>query len=726
MHPQWWSRLVALVLLAVGLSGSLSTSASAEPTIKTLSAPEVEPKNVFAHGDGSVTIANSNCATYPEKSEENGAVTISPEGSVLSEIPRVEGEWNTLSCVNNLVAGFDNTTYITQAGQAAKNYPYRVIATRNGARLWADPIPYPGKKCSSKPARIQSMALGQDGNLYVATYWPYTSGPCPEQDGIASIDPATGVKRFNEILPYTGSSVRSFSEIMPYENGVAILNGNKVFYYNFEGEVESGKTFTAASGEEVIAEMKIVPETGRIYWLTMVYNPKTNKWEKTVFYRDMGGSTNEKVTLSGEKILLGISITPSNGVVIDWQEESGTKGFSYVNEAGSVVYEQVLTTETGATVQDAGLPWGLMVDDFGNVIVRRMIDQVTGDKDRNIVVDSFSPAGIKTRLFNSASLGTNEKVDSFTSTSALTQSMGEGYVYLALCHIEGKISSGCDATKNPIVISIWDSSLGTYDYPRSAIFGAGQEKLSYVALGDSYSSGEGVPDFIAPSDENGCHRSYDAYPVFLTSVLSPSLRLDAFVACSGAETIDVEGGMNGEQPQLKSLSSRTDIVTVTIGGNDIGFGAFAARCVYPFGSCDSSSAEYEYSMEEVEVLPANLEELYSEIESRSENAEIYVVGYPQVAPEPGTGCGILLTTSEEEAAREVVTALDEAIEEAVEEMGGGFTYVDPTTGTSPFIGHELCMEESYFNGATLPEKAYSFHPNMSGQHAYAELIYEAL
>ncbi|HEX5743924.1 MAG TPA: hypothetical protein VFX84_00515, partial [Candidatus Saccharimonadales bacterium] len=64
-----------LALLALGLCSGLSTSAFAEPTVEILSAPEVEPKSAYAHGDGSVTIADGNCSTYGEEAEEeNGAV----------------------------------------------------------------------------------------------------------------------------------------------------------------------------------------------------------------------------------------------------------------------------------------------------------------------------------------------------------------------------------------------------------------------------------------------------------------------------------------------------------------------------------------------------------------------------------------------------------------------------------------------------------------------------
>jgi lysophospholipase L1-like esterase len=415
--------------------------------------------------------------------------------------------------------------------------------------------------------------------------------------------------------------------------------------------------------------------------------------------------------------------------VAEWKEchLCSTKGFDYINEEGSVVYEKTLSAETGASVQEAGLTSGTMVDDFGNVIVRRIMDEISGDHDRNVVVDSFSPEGVKTRLFNSSSLATEGVKDSFTTYSALAYgAMSKGHIYLPICHEEGKITEGCSTSMNPEVVSISDTTIGEYDYPRSAIFTAGAERSSYVALGDSYSSGEGVPSFIPPSDEDGCHRSYDAYPAYLAATV-PALRLDAFVACSGAKTTDVEEEFKEEVSQLYSLGSDTKVVTITIGGNDIGFGGFAEECV--ISTCDSSSPAYEYSMEQIATyLPEKLENTYRLIHEYAESAEVFVVGYPQVVSETEPECGVIFAKSEEQASREVVTALDEVIQKEAEAAEGKFVYVNPDAEGSPFIGHELCVEEaeSYFNGFYFPETEYSFHPNERGQQAYAELIAEVL
>lgn len=97
-----------------------------------------------------------------------------------------------------------------------------------------------------------------------------------------------------------------------------------------------------------------------------------------------------------------------------------------------------------------------------------------------------------------------------------------------------------------------------------ALTGAGQAQaaenaaLDYVALGDSYSSGLGSGSYDSGSGD--CKRSSKAYPSLWAAANSPSSF--AFTACSGARTGDVTGS------QLGPVNSGTDLVSITVGGND--------------------------------------------------------------------------------------------------------------------------------------------------------------
>jgi len=112
---------------------------------------------------------------------------------------------------------------------------------------------------------------------------------------------------------------------------------------------------------------------------------------------------------------------------------------------------------------------------------------------------------------------------------------------------------------------------------------------AYVALGDSYASGEGLQSnattYISPSNSDGCHRSVNAYPAMVAANLNVGVtQFEAygsggFVACSGATSKDLLSGENGEPAQLSALSSATRWTTVTVGGDDLHFSIVLLGCL---------------------------------------------------------------------------------------------------------------------------------------------------
>ena len=135
---------------------------------------------------------------------------------------------------------------------------------------------------------------------------------------------------------------------------------------------------------------------------------------------------------------------------------------------------------------------------------------------------------------------------------------------------------------------------GTVEFAHPLLAGPAR----YVALGDSYSAGEGVPAFDPgtakdvspdPSDpnDNTCHRSIGSYGRLLAAdpAVNSNLGPAVFAACSGAVTEDVETpnpANAGEIAQKDQLSPFTNTVTLTLGGNDIGFSDLAQACVVGF------------------------------------------------------------------------------------------------------------------------------------------------
>jgi hypothetical protein len=99
---------------------------------------------------------------------------------------------------------------------------------------------------------------------------------------------------------------------------------------------------------------------------------------------------------------------------------------------------------------------------------------------------------------------------------------------------------------------------------------------TYLALGDSYSAGEGLEPFL-PSPRPECHRSPFAYPMLMRFEQS---MLTEFRARSGAVTQDVDLGIvGGHAPQLDDEPRpEVSLVTITIGGNDVVFSRVVQAC----------------------------------------------------------------------------------------------------------------------------------------------------
>ena len=248
--------------------------------------------------------------------------------------------------------------------------------------------------------------------------------------------------------------------------------------------------------------------------------------------------------------------------------------------------------------------------------------------------------------------------------------------------------------------------------------------LEYVALGDSYSAGFGLLPVVAGSPD-GCYRAEQNYPHRIAAELGLTL---TDMTCSGAVTanIDLLGQttMNGVGPlplQGSALSATTDIVTLTIGGNDLGFGTVAQQCIKlnnatesplllpGFPNCKNyfepipGDDALLYKLDNT-VSPA-LERVFAYIAAQAPNAKVFVLGYPQIAPDFAhhpTGCysspvgptwpnppfpqnTVPYSATDIFYLHHIENAMDDAIETAAGVHG--FTFI-PTWEAS--AGHTVC------------------------------------
>ena len=221
----------------------------------------------------------------------------------------------------------------------------------------------------------------------------------------------------------------------------------------------------------------------------------------------------------------------------------------------------------------------------------------------------------------------------------------------------------------------------------------------YVALGDSYSSGVGAGDYTSAGGD--CDVSTAAYPYLWDGANSPSSFSDE--ACSGATTTDVIDS------QLGALSGSTSLVSITVGGDNVGFTSVMETCVLDSTSSCVSAVDTAENEAETE-LPAQLDTLYGDISADAPNAHVVVLGYPELYDlSESSGCTGLSTTDRTDL-NQAADTLDSVIETQAEDYG--FTFVDVRPY---FSGHEICDSNAWLHSLNFLDIDESYHPTAAGQ-----------
>jgi lysophospholipase L1-like esterase len=268
--------------------------------------------------------------------------------------------------------------------------------------------------------------------------------------------------------------------------------------------------------------------------------------------------------------------------------------------------------------------------------------------------------------------------------------------------------------------------------------------LSYVALGDSYSAGDGDGSYLSGTGYRGneCLRSGLAYPELVAKRLGnpdPDQQDSAkptfdFHACTGAEIPDFSGSQltaskDRVPPQLDFLRGGTDevgLVTFTIGGNDAGFGPVMQYCATRTAKDPSCKAHSEKAVNaELATIEGRLIKLYGQIKNAprlDKDATVIVTGYPRFFPlrqaaKCPTGDPF---HSFEPADMAWINSVIKSLDEKIADAAGiaKITYVDDYDA---FGGHELCQSHPYLFSGIIPQIT-SFHPTAEGQAALADLF----
>ncbi|MBV1852697.1 SGNH/GDSL hydrolase family protein [Catellatospora sp. NEAU-YM18] len=217
--------------------------------------------------------------------------------------------------------------------------------------------------------------------------------------------------------------------------------------------------------------------------------------------------------------------------------------------------------------------------------------------------------------------------------------------------------------------------------------------VQYVALGDSYSSGVG-----AGSESGTCQRSPNAYPALWAAANAPASYTS--VACSGATTTTVINS------QLSALSSSTTLVSISIGGNDMGFSNIMSTCALQ-GTTQCVAAVQAAEDKARSSLTGLLNNVYNGIRSKAPNARVVVLDYP-VFYQLGTTCVGLSATSHAKI-DEGINLIDDIIRSAAQ--AHGFVFADVR---SIFVGHQLCSGDKWLHALNFASLSISYHPTSKG------------
>jgi hypothetical protein len=240
----------------------------------------------------------------------------------------------------------------------------------------------------------------------------------------------------------------------------------------------------------------------------------------------------------------------------------------------------------------------------------------------------------------------------------------------------------------------------------------------WVGLGDSYAAGPLIPN--QSLNPLGCLRSDKNYAHLSATAVGKSL---SDVSCSGATTEDMTAAQDvtpgpANPPQLNALSAATQTVSLTIGGNDIGFTSIIESCASanPFGhpckdQYDNGSGDQLAAR--INATAPKVAAVIQGIHTRAPSARVLVLGYEPILPETGSGCWpqVPLAWADVPYLRATEQRLNTMLRNTA--IANGARYVDVYTAS---IGHDSCKSSStrWVEPLIPGNTAAPFHPNARG------------
>ena len=246
----------------------------------------------------------------------------------------------------------------------------------------------------------------------------------------------------------------------------------------------------------------------------------------------------------------------------------------------------------------------------------------------------------------------------------------------------------------------------------------------YVALGSSFAAGAGLGR-LAQGSPLLCARSVNGYPQQLARMRQLAI---VDMSCGGAVTPNLlRGGQFFQGPQIRTITSATKLVTITVGGNDIGYigdlsmlaarrtGTVFGRLVRWFWQGPKPPGDRAYP-----ALQRELTATVDAIHRLAPRATVVLATYPAIVPRAGTCARIGLTEAEAGLMRQVGDQLA-AVTRSVASQTGSVLVDMHVLGAQ----HDACSGRPWTAGWANASVA-PFHPTLAGAKATAAAISAAL
>ncbi|MFD4133587.1 SGNH/GDSL hydrolase family protein [Streptomyces goshikiensis] len=284
---------------------------------------------------------------------------------------------------------------------------------------------------------------------------------------------------------------------------------------------------------------------------------------------------------------------------------------------------------------------------------------------------------------------------------------------------------------------------------------AAAEQKQWVALGDSYTAGvihAAGNVFEVPRD--GCERTDRSYPQVIDRDLGGLFELTN--SSCGAATIDHVTDTpqnpigrhlppNSEDPdypfpavppQTQAVGADTDVITVGVGGNSLGFADFLTKCAQLGADNEGKGTPCKDALaagipDRLKAVRHDYDRMLAVLHQRAPHAKILAVGYPTVIPKDASKCSFgdlakFGTITQGDLAwlrQDVLEPLNKTIDDSTGTQDSA-SFVDLYTSSRD---HSVCDDRKWVEGVvTLPNQLSLVHPNALGHRNAADHIEEAM